>query len=147
MWEPQPPATLRASTACTGITLPYQNALNLVTIHVGWTSYLAWTIVHYSFFFIWKLGGGVHTGSTRHCGHYLAYCTCPGWLWGWRSWWNEMWLAGETEILGVNLPRRHFVRAAAVGSQRLTASAMARPFITDTSTCSDFWRVASKYVY
>jgi hypothetical protein len=23
MWEPQPPATLRASTACTGITLPF----------------------------------------------------------------------------------------------------------------------------
>jgi hypothetical protein len=23
MWEPQPPATLRASTTCTGITLPY----------------------------------------------------------------------------------------------------------------------------
>jgi hypothetical protein len=23
MWEPQPLATLRASTACTGITLPY----------------------------------------------------------------------------------------------------------------------------
>jgi hypothetical protein len=19
----------------------------------------------------------------------LAYCTCPGWLWGWRIWWNE----------------------------------------------------------
>jgi hypothetical protein len=50
-----------------------------------------------------------------------------------------MWLAGETEVLGENLPRRHFVhqkfhlpsrartRTAAVGSQRLTVSAMARP--------------------
>jgi hypothetical protein len=49
-------------------------------------------------------------------------------------------MAGETEVLGENLPRRHFVhhkshltrpgifpRSAAVGSQRLTASAMARP--------------------
>jgi hypothetical protein len=49
-------------------------------------------------------------------------------------------LAGETEVLGENLPQRHFVhrkshmtrsglepRAAGVGSQRLTASAMARP--------------------
>jgi hypothetical protein len=50
-------------------------------------------------------------------------------------------LAGETEILGETLPQHHFVhhkshmtrpglqpRAAAVGSQRLTAWAMARPF-------------------
>jgi hypothetical protein len=43
-------------------------------------------------------------------------------------------LAGETEVLGENLPKRHFVyhkshlaRAAVVGSQRLTAWAMARP--------------------
>jgi hypothetical protein len=49
-------------------------------------------------------------------------------------------LAGETEVLGENLPQRHFVppqiphdhtrartRAAAVGSQRQTAWAMARP--------------------
>jgi hypothetical protein len=49
-------------------------------------------------------------------------------------------LAGETEVLGQNLPQRHFVhhkshmtrpglepRTAAVGSQRLTAWAMAGP--------------------
>jgi hypothetical protein len=49
-------------------------------------------------------------------------------------------LAGETEVLGENLPQRHIVhhkiphdqtrlwtRAAAVGSRRLTARAMARP--------------------
>jgi hypothetical protein len=49
-------------------------------------------------------------------------------------------LAGETEVLGENLPQRHFVhpkshmtrpgaptRAPAVGSQRLTAWTMARP--------------------
>jgi hypothetical protein len=35
------------------------------------------------------VGGGVQTGSTRHVGHLLAYCTCPGWLWGWRICWNE----------------------------------------------------------
>jgi hypothetical protein len=35
------------------------------------------------------VGGGVQTGSTRHVGHLLAYYTCPGWLWGWRTWWNE----------------------------------------------------------
>jgi hypothetical protein len=49
-------------------------------------------------------------------------------------------LAGEAEVLGENLSQRHFVhhkshmtrpglepRAAAVGSQRLTTWAMARP--------------------
>jgi hypothetical protein len=46
-------------------------------------------------------------------------------------------LAGETEVLGENLPQRHFVHhkshmtrpgfEAAIGSQRLTAWAMARP--------------------
>jgi hypothetical protein len=51
-------------------------------------------------------------------------------------------LAGETEVLGENVPQRHLVhhkshmarpglepRAAAVGSQRLTAWAMARPSV------------------
>jgi hypothetical protein len=41
------------------------------------------------FFLICILGGGVQPGSTRHVGHLLAYCTCPGWFWGWRIWWNE----------------------------------------------------------
>jgi hypothetical protein len=35
------------------------------------------------------VGGGIQTGSTQHVSHSLAYCTCPGWLWGWRIWWNE----------------------------------------------------------
>jgi hypothetical protein len=52
-------------------------------------------------------------------------------------------LAGETEVLGENLPQRHFVlhkiprdqtrarpRAAAVRSQWLTAWAMARPLLS-----------------
>jgi hypothetical protein len=32
-------------------------------------------------FLIRIVGGGVHTGSTRHVGHWIAYCTCPRWLW------------------------------------------------------------------
>jgi hypothetical protein len=39
----------------------------------------------------------------------MAYCTCPGWL---RWWWRILvaWrLTGETEVLGGNLPQRHFV--------------------------------------
>jgi hypothetical protein len=31
-----------------------------------------------NFFLICIVGGGVQTGSTRHVGHSLAYCTCPG---------------------------------------------------------------------
>jgi hypothetical protein len=68
-------------------------------------------------------------------------------------------LAGETEVLGENLPRRHFVRhkshvtrpgleprAAAVGSQRLTAWAMARPSIeTDKDKTMD--NVQKQYLY
>jgi hypothetical protein len=27
--------------------------------------------------------------------HWLAYCTCPGWLWWWRIWWNEDWQYSE----------------------------------------------------
>jgi hypothetical protein len=37
------------------------------------------------------VGCGVQTVSTRHVGHSLAYCTCLGWLWGWRISWNEDW--------------------------------------------------------
>jgi hypothetical protein len=33
----------------------------------------------------------VITGSTRHVGHWMAYCTCPGWSWWWRIWWNDDW--------------------------------------------------------
>jgi hypothetical protein len=29
--------------------------------------------------------------STRHVGHWMTYCTWPGWLWWWRIWWNEDW--------------------------------------------------------
>jgi hypothetical protein len=46
-------------------------------------------VKHDPFFLICIVGGGVQTGSTRHVGHLLAYCTCPGRLWGCRIWWNE----------------------------------------------------------
>jgi hypothetical protein len=65
----------------------------------------------------------------------LAYCTNPDDRWGWfLEQLVECELAKETEVLGENLPQRHFVhhkiphdrpglepRTAAVGSQRLTA--------------------------
>jgi hypothetical protein len=42
-----------------------------------------------NFFLIRVVGGGDQGGSTQHDGHWMAYCTCPGWLWWWRIWWNE----------------------------------------------------------
>jgi hypothetical protein len=64
---------------------------------------------------------------------------CCGWLWWWRSWWNERSWQGKPKYsektyqdstLSTTNPTcqtRVRTRAAAVGSQRLTASAMARP--------------------
>jgi hypothetical protein len=43
------------------------------------------------FFFVRIVGVGVQTGSTRHVGHWMAYCICTGWLWWWTIWWNEDW--------------------------------------------------------
>jgi hypothetical protein len=40
-------------------------------------------------FFNSHSGGWSPNGSTRHVGHWMAYCTCPGWLWWWRFWWNK----------------------------------------------------------
>jgi hypothetical protein len=54
------------------------------------------------FFLICIVGGGVQTGSTRHVGHLLAYCNCPGWLWGWRIWWNEW--QGKPKYLSTTNP-------------------------------------------
>jgi hypothetical protein len=43
------------------------------------------------FFFNSHSGWWSPNGSSRHVGHWMAYCTCPGWLWWWRIWWNEDW--------------------------------------------------------
>jgi hypothetical protein len=58
------------------------------------------------YFFIRIVGGG--TGSTQHVGHWMAYCTCPGWLWWWRIWWNEDW-QGKLKYSEKNLSQRYFV--------------------------------------
>jgi hypothetical protein len=71
----------------------------------------------------------------------MAYCTCPGWWWELRSWWNERFWHGKPKYsdricpdatLSTTNPTcqtRARTRAPAVGSQRLTASAVARPLI------------------
>jgi hypothetical protein len=92
-----------------------------------------------NFVLICIVGNGVQTGSTRNVGHLLAYCTCPGWLWRWRIWWNEW--QGKPKYSKKTCPDATLSTtnpawpdlglnpAAAVGSQRLTAWAMARPYI------------------
>jgi hypothetical protein len=52
------------------------------------TSDVRVSVIH---FFIRIVGGGVQTGSTRQVDYLLAYRTCPGWVWGWRIWWNDDW--------------------------------------------------------
>jgi hypothetical protein len=89
-------------------------------------------------------GGWSPTGSTRHGGHWLAYCSLP---WAIMMMENlvEWRLAEETEILEENPPQRlcppqipldqtrDQTRAAAVGSQWLTVWATARPWVLITS--------------
>jgi hypothetical protein len=98
-------------------------------------------------FFYWLLGffnsnigggGWSPTGSTRHFGHQLAYCTCFGWLRGWRIWWNDDWQGklkySEKTCPSVTLSTTNPIwrdrarnRAAAVGTQWLTAIAWLTP--------------------
>jgi hypothetical protein len=87
------------------------------------------------FFLISILGGGVHTGSTRHVGHFWPIVPDPGDC-------EDGEFGGIKIVMGNRSPRRKSAsallcppqipldqtraqtRAAAVGSQRLTVSAM-----------------------
>jgi hypothetical protein len=77
-------------------------------------------------------GGWSQTVSTRHDGHQLAYCTCPGWLWGWRIWWNDdrqgklkysekTCPSATLSTINPTWPDRARTQVAAMGSQWLTA--------------------------
>jgi hypothetical protein len=97
-----------------------------------------------TFFFIFLFSEwGVESirKSTGHRGHFLTYCACPGWLWengevggmkigrGNRS---TRIKPAPTPLCPPQIPldqTRDWTRAAAVGSQRLTAWAMAQPCI------------------
>jgi hypothetical protein len=79
------------------------------------------------FYFNSISGGRSPTGSTRHVDHQLSYCTCPGWLWGWRNWWNDDWqgkpkyseeTCASATLSNTNLtwPDWALTRAAAVGN-------------------------------
>jgi hypothetical protein len=79
-------------------------------------------------------GGGIKVHSTLR--PTMAYCASPGWLWWWRNRWNDwQWKPKYSEktapvpLCPPQIPRaaRTRTRAAAEGSQRLTAWATARP--------------------
>jgi hypothetical protein len=65
--------------------------------------------------------------SPSYCGHYWPIVPAPDdrWAWLWSNWWNEIPL-DQT---------RDRTRAAAVGSHRLTAWAMARPELAHRLLC------------
>jgi hypothetical protein len=61
-----------------------------------------------NFFLICIVGGGIQTWSTRHVGHFnLGLLYLPRVIVRLEN--LVEWMAGETEVLGENLPRRHFV--------------------------------------
>jgi hypothetical protein len=65
----------------------------LFCIHLYQTSYTMLTKTGTSLTHVINsnIGGWSPTGSTWHVGHQLVCCTCTGWLWGWRIWWNYDW--------------------------------------------------------
>jgi hypothetical protein len=70
-----------------GRDVEYVSIWHVIEVTVTWHS--ASSSIH--IFLIRIVRGGVQTGSIRHVGHWMAYFTCPGWLWWWRIWWNENW--------------------------------------------------------
>jgi hypothetical protein len=75
-----------------------------------------------SIFLIRIVGGG--TESTRHVGHSMAYCTCPGWNEDWQEKPKYSEKTCHSATLSTTNPIcqiRARNRAAAMGSQRLAA--------------------------
>jgi hypothetical protein len=92
------------------------------------------------FLFFWILSDGVHSGSTRHCGHYWPIVPAPGdyedgkvsgmngFGRGNRNKYSEKTCPDATlSTTNPTCQARARTRAAVVGSHRLTASALARP--------------------
>jgi hypothetical protein len=102
-------------------------------------------------------GGWSPTGSTRHGGHWLAYCSLPRVIMMMENLVEWRW-AGETEVLGENPPQRHFVhhkshltrtwyrtRAAAVGSQYIECRSAIIVFLCLVKTQFRFYRCRNRY--
>jgi hypothetical protein len=86
------------------------------------------------YFFFVASGVGL---SSLYCGHFWPIVPTPDdrWGWLWSNWWNEDWKGNRStmrkrtaaQLCPPQIPLDQ-TRAAAVGSQRLTAWAMTRPF-------------------
>jgi hypothetical protein len=170
MWEPRRLTSLWASTACYMNSFTFYLRQNLSNSHILSSSssktpyavscllhavYVSCSLIsslqyHFYFLFIYSHSGR-ETGSTRHVGHWMAYCTCPGWLWWWRIWWNKDWQGKPkysektcpSATLSTTSPTCHArarTRTAEVGSQRLTAWAMARPLTISLTQRTSFLR-------
>jgi hypothetical protein len=112
--------------------------LNVAT-SVHYFELSTYVYICYPFFYtVIVVEGWSLTGSTHHIGHQLACCTCYGWLWEWRIWWNHDWQgkrkywektypSATLSTTNPTWPDRARTRTGAVGSQWLTAWAMARP--------------------
>jgi hypothetical protein len=70
---------------------------------------------------------GVQLGPLGTAATDWTIVACPGWLWWRRNWWNEDW-QGKPKYSEKTRPSATLSTRAAVGNQRLTAWAMARPF-------------------
>jgi hypothetical protein len=74
----------------------YCSLINREHSNILWDSLLTLTNTygsHRCFFFFFNFYSGGWSPDLVHSARrpFLAYCTCPGWLWGWRIWWNKDW--------------------------------------------------------
>jgi hypothetical protein len=94
-------------------------------------------ILQEDYWYIWHIFFFICAVGLWHCGHYWPIVPALGDRWWWlrRNWWNKNW-QGKPKYSEKTCPRSTlsttnptwiWTRAAAVGSQRLTAWAMARP--------------------
>jgi hypothetical protein len=83
-------------------------------------------------FFIRIVGSG--TGSTRHVGHWMAYCTCPGWLWWWWIWWNKDW-QGKTKYSEKTWRLSYGAAAQAVSRWLPTAATQVQARVCSCGIC------------
>jgi hypothetical protein len=102
-----------------------------------------WCWRNLTIIFLLFLAGWDWREFTWYCGQYWPIVPAPDdrWWWLWSNWWNEDWQgkqkhsektcpnAASSPQIPRDLPRAP-TRAVAVGSQRLTAWAMAWPNIT-----------------